>query len=96
MEDSRIVVYTTPFCGYCGAAKRLLTSKGAEFTEIDVMFDAERKREMIERSGRRTVPQIFIGDRHIGGFDDLSALDDNGELDGLLAGAAASAATKSA
>ena len=96
MEDGRIVVYTTPFCGYCGAAKRLLTSKGAEFTEIDVMFDAERKREMIERSGRRTVPQIFIGDRHIGGFDDLSALDDSGELDGLLAGAAASAATKSA
>jgi glutaredoxin 3 len=96
MENSRIVVYTTPFCGYCGAAKRLLTSKGAEFTEIDVMFDAERKREMIERSGRRTVPQIFIGDRHIGGFDDLSALDDNGELDGLLANATATAATKSA
>lgn len=79
------MIYTTPFCGYCGAAKRLLTAKGAEFTEIDVMFDVERKREMIERSGRRTVPQIFIGDRHIGGYDDLSALDGSGELSELLA-----------
>jgi glutaredoxin 3 len=93
MADSRIVVYTTPFCGYCGAAKRLLTEKGAEFTEIDVMFDAERKREMIERSGRRTVPQIFVGDRHIGGFDELSALEDRGELNTLLAAAKAEADT---
>jgi GrxC family glutaredoxin len=96
VKNARIVVYTTPFCGYCGAAKRLLTAKGAEFTEIDVMFDAERKREMIERSGRRTVPQIFIGDRHIGGFDDLSALNDKGELEGLLVDASTSAAMKSA
>jgi glutaredoxin 3 len=80
-----VVVYTSPFCGYCSAAKRLLTKKGATFNEIDVMFDAARKREMIERSGgRRTVPQIFIGDRHIGGYDDLSALDARGELDALL------------
>ena len=80
-----IVVYTTPFCGYCSAAKRLLSSKGAEFTEVDVMMDAERRAEMIERSsGRRTVPQIFIGKRHIGGYDDLSALDSSGELDELL------------
>lgn len=93
MADSRIVVYTTPFCGYCGAAKRLLTEKGAEFTEIDVMFDAERKREMIERSGRRTVPQIFVGDRHIGGFDELSSLEDRGELNALLAVAKAEADT---
>jgi GrxC family glutaredoxin len=93
MAESRIVVYTTPFCGYCGAAKRLLTEKGAEFTEIDVMFDAERKREMIERSGRRTVPQIFVGDRHIGGFDELSALEDRGELNTLLAAAKAEADT---
>jgi glutaredoxin 3 len=93
MADSRIVVYTTPFCGYCGAAKRLLTEKGAEFTEIDVMFDAERKREMIERSGRRTVPQIFVGDRHIGGFDELSSLEDRGELNALLAAAKAEADT---
>jgi glutaredoxin 3 len=82
----RILVYSTPFCGYCSAAKRLLTNKGAEFTEIDVMFDAARRQEMLEKSGgRRTVPQIFIDGRHIGGFDDLSTLDSSGELDGLLA-----------
>ena len=82
----RIVVYSTSFCGYCGAAKRLLTSKGAEFKEIDVMFDPEQKRDMIERSGgRRTVPQIFIDGRHVGGFDELSALDASGELEKLLA-----------
>jgi glutaredoxin 3 len=80
-----IVVYTTPFCGYCSAAKRLLSSKGAEFTEVDVMMNAERRAEMIERSsGRRTVPQIFFGERHIGGYDDLSALESSGELDELL------------
>ena len=83
---NRIIVYSTPFCGYCGAAKRLLTDKGAEYTEIDVMFDPEQRRKMIEESGgRRTVPQIFIDGRHIGGFDDLSALDASGELDDLLA-----------
>ena len=85
MADPRIIIYSSPFCGYCSAAKRLLTSKGAAFTEIDVMFEPERKREMIERSGRQTVPQIFIGDRHIGGYDDLSALNARGELDPLLA-----------
>ncbi len=95
MAHSRIVMYTTPFCGYCGAAKRLLAAKGTEFTEIDVMFDAERKREMIERSGRRTVPQIFIGDRHIGGYDDLSALDERGGLDELLTAPATAAARSS-
>ena len=83
--DHRIIVYTTPFCGYCSAAKRLLSSKGAEYTEVDVMMDAERRAEMIQRSsGRRTVPQIFIGERHVGGYDDLSALDSSGELDDLL------------
>jgi glutaredoxin 3 len=81
----RIVVYSTPFCGFCGAAKRLLHEKGVEFTEIDVMFDPERKTEMIEKSGLRTVPKIFIDGRHVGGFDDLSALNSSGELDGLLA-----------
>ncbi|HVS24354.1 MAG TPA: glutaredoxin 3 [Gammaproteobacteria bacterium] len=82
----RIVVYSTPFCGYCSAAKRLLAQRGAEFKEIDVMFDPEQRRDMIERSGgRQTVPQIFIDGRHIGGFDDLSALDSSGELDELLA-----------
>ena len=86
MADERVLVYSQPFCGYCSAAKRLLTGKGAVFTEIDVMSEAGRRGEMIERSGgRRTVPQIFIDGRHIGGYDDLSALDKTGELDLLLA-----------
>jgi glutaredoxin 3 len=85
MADERVIVYTQPFCGYCTAAKRLLTAKGAAFTEIDVMIEAGKRDEMIERSGgRRTVPQIFIDGRHIGGYDDLSALDRAGKLDGLL------------
>jgi glutaredoxin 3 len=86
VADERVIVYSQPFCGYCSAAKRLLTTKGAAFTEIDVMFEAGRRTEMIERSGgRRTVPQIFIDGRHIGGYDDLSALDKAGDLDRLLA-----------
>ena len=86
-DADRIVVYSTPFCGYCGAAKRLLTSKGFGVTEIDVMFDPAERQKMMEKSGgRRTVPQIFIDGQHIGGFDDLSALDASGELDRLLAG----------
>ncbi len=86
MAEPRILVYSTPFCGYCGAAKRLLTAKGAEYTEIDVMMDPERRQEMLSKSGgRRTVPQIFIDGRHIGGFDDLNALDKAGGLDPLLA-----------
>jgi glutaredoxin 3 len=86
MAEPRVVIYSTPFCGYCGAAKRLLTGKGVEFTEIDVMFDANRRQEMLARSGGlRTVPQIFLDGRHIGGFDDLHALDKAGELDPLLA-----------
>ena len=86
MSDSRILVYSTPFCGYCAAAKRLLTAKGAAYTEIDVMMDPERRQEMLAKSGgRRTVPQIFIDGRHIGGFDELNALDKAGGLDPLLA-----------
>ena len=86
MGESRILVYSTPFCGYCSAAKRLLTAKGAQYTEIDVMMDPERRQEMLAKSGgRRTVPQIFIDGRHIGGFDELNALDKAGELDPLLA-----------
>jgi glutaredoxin 3 len=89
MAEPRILIYTTPFCGYCAAAKRLLAKKGAEFTEIDVMMDSARRQEMLAKSnGRRTVPQIFIDGRHIGGFDDLSALDKAGELDPLLTAAA--------
>ncbi len=83
----KIEIYTSPFCGYCHAAKRLLKQKGAAFTEIDVMENPERKPEMINRSGGgRTVPQIFIDGTHIGGSDDLHALDRRGGLDPLLAG----------
>jgi len=86
VAEPRILVYSTPFCGYCAAAKRLLTAKGADYAEIDVMMDPERRQEMLAKSGgRRTVPQIFIDGRHIGGFDELNALDKAGELDPLLA-----------
>ena len=85
-NDDRIIVYSTPFCGYCGAAKRLLAGKGFEVTEIDVMFDPEQRAKMMEKSGgQRTVPQIFIDGQHIGGFEELSAIEANGELDRLLA-----------
>ncbi len=79
-----IVMYSKESCPYCSMAKRLLASKGQEWTEIDVEADPARRQEMIERSGRRTVPQIFIGERHVGGFDELAALEDAGELDPLL------------
>ncbi len=81
-----ITIYTTPFCGYCHAAKRLLTSKGQVFTEIDVSRNPEQRQEMMARAGgRHTVPQIFIGDIHVGGYDDLAALERAGKLDQLLA-----------
>jgi glutaredoxin 3 len=81
-----ITVYTTMFCPYCHAAKKLLQRKGAEFTEIDVSMDSQKRQEMTQLAGgRRTVPQIFIGSRHVGGSDDLHALDARGELDALLA-----------
>jgi glutaredoxin 3 len=80
-----ITIYTTPACPYCHAAKGLLTRKGAGFEEIDVQ-DAARRRQMTERAkGRYTVPQIFIGDTHVGGCDDLHELDRRGALDPLLA-----------
>ncbi|MER2507349.1 glutaredoxin 3 [Amaricoccus sp.] len=81
-----ITLYTTPTCGYCAAAKRLLTGKGASFQEINVAGDPVRRAEMERMSGRHTVPQIFIGERHVGGCDDLYALDHAGQLDPLLAG----------
>jgi thioredoxin reductase (NADPH) len=79
-----ILLYTKPSCPYCTMARRLLQSKGQTWQEIDVEAEPRRREEMIERTGRRTVPQIFIGDRHIGGFDELAALEDRGELDPLL------------
>ena len=81
-----VEIYTSPFCGFCHMAKRLLSKKGVSFTEIDVLADPSRKAEMVERSGgRRTVPQIFVGETHVGGCDDLHDLDRAGKLDPLLA-----------
>jgi glutaredoxin 3 len=80
-----IEIYTTSYCPYCHAAKRLLSRKGVQFMEIDVSGDAKRRSEMVARAnGRMTVPQIFIGSTHVGGYDDLSALDRAGKLDLLL------------
>ncbi|MFB3117925.1 MAG: glutaredoxin 3, partial [Myxococcota bacterium] len=79
-----ILIYAKDGCPYCVMAKQLLQSKGVEWTEIDIETDAGRRDEMIERSGRMTVPQIFIGETHVGGFEDLSAMESAGELDPLL------------
>jgi len=81
-----VEIYTTPLCGYCHAAKRLLTAKGIAFTEIDVSRDPSLRAAMTQRSnGGRTVPQIFVGELHVGGCDDLYALEQAGRLDPLLA-----------
>ncbi|MDO6727061.1 MAG: glutaredoxin 3 [Cognatishimia sp.] len=81
-----VEIYTRPLCGFCAAAKNLLTQKGVEFTEVDVWENPDRKPEMIQRSnGGRTFPQIFIEGQHIGGCDDMMALERSGKLDGLLA-----------
>ena len=81
-----IEIYTTPTCPYCLAAKRLLTRKGAEFTEIDVSRDPNFRSAMMARAGgRRSVPQIFIGGVHVGGSDDIHALDHEGRLEPMLA-----------
>ncbi|HEX3665199.1 MAG TPA: glutaredoxin 3 [Rhizomicrobium sp.] len=81
----RITIYTTPICPYCVRAKALLKKKGAAFEEVDVFMNPNARREMEGKaSGRYTVPQIFIGERHVGGCDDLYALERAGELDPLL------------
>jgi glutaredoxin 3 len=80
-----ITIYTKSWCPYCSAAKKLLNEKGVEFTEIDIEKKPEARPEMIQKAkGRSTVPQIFIGDRHVGGCDDLYDLDDRGQLEPLL------------
>lgn len=80
-----VEIYTSPLCGFCHAAKRLLTAKGASFTEIDLSRQPDKRGEMLSRAGgKHTVPQIFIGDTHVGGCDDLYALDKAGKLDPLL------------
>lgn len=82
----QVEIYTSPLCGYCHAAKRLLSEKGVSYAEIDVSRDPQRRQEMMARAnGRHTVPQIFVGETHVGGFDDLAALDRVGKLDPLLA-----------
>lgn len=81
-----VTVYTRSACGYCTRAVALLQRKGAPVTVIDATFDPAKRQEMIERSGRWTFPQIFVGDTHVGGCDDLHALDRQGGLDPLLQG----------
>ena len=83
--SKKITIYTTPICPYCQMAKQLLQRKGAAFDEINVMGKPALRAEMEAKSGRHTVPQIWIGDRHVGGCDDLYALDAKGGLDPLLA-----------
>jgi glutaredoxin 3 len=86
---STVTIYTKDFCPYCDRAKALLARKGAKVNEIKAGFDADKRAEMIARAnGARTFPQIFIGDTHVGGCDDLHALDARGGLDPLMAGAA--------
>jgi len=81
-----VVIYTSAFCGFCHAAKRLLTKKGVSFAEIDIGRHPEKRQEMMQRAhGRRTVPQIFIGKTHVGGCDELFELEQDGKLDPLLA-----------
>ena len=86
---TNIEIYTKDYCPFCARAKHLLTTKGVSFTEHDVTHDVEGQQEMMERSQRRTVPQIFIDGHHVGGNDDLVAANQSGELDKLLAGKSA-------
>lgn len=86
--SARVVMYSTGVCPYCVMAERLLTSKGVENIEkVRIDLDPQQRAEMMQKTGRRTVPQIYIGTTHVGGFDDLSALDRQGGLDSLLQGA---------
>ncbi|WP_136443337.1 glutaredoxin 3 [Pacificoceanicola onchidii] len=85
MQD--VEIYTSPLCGFCHAAKRLLKQKHVKFSEVDVLQEPNRKPEMMDRAGgRHTVPQIFIGGKHVGGCDELYALERAGKLDAMLAG----------
>lgn len=83
---AQVTIYTRPMCGYCTRAVALLKKKGVEFEQIDAGFDVTKKKEMVQRSnGSSTFPQIFVGDMHIGGSDDMMALERSGKLDALLA-----------
>ena len=81
---SEVIIYTKPYCPYCIRAVDLLEKKGVAFTEIEAAFDPDKRQEMMQRSGRATFPQIFIGERHIGGCDEMMALEREGRLDPLL------------
>ena len=82
---AKVTIYTRPFCGYCARALKVLGDKGADFTEIEAGMDPKLRQEMMDRSGRTTFPQIFVGEQHIGGCDDMMALEREGKLDALLA-----------
>lgn len=87
---AKVEIYSSPFCGYCARAKRLLAGKGIDYVEYDVLADSSLRDEMVQRaSGRTTVPQIFIDGKHVGGSDDIHDLDRQGRLDPLLAGTTA-------
>jgi glutaredoxin 3 len=81
---AEVIIYTRQMCSYCSAAKSLLAQKNVRFTEHDASFDQALRAEMMQKSGRTTFPQIFIGGKHIGGFDDMNALNRAGSLDALL------------
>ena len=83
---AQVTIYTKPFCPYCMRAVSLLEKKGVAYTEIEASSDPAKRQEMIQRSGRTTYPQIFVGEKHVGGCDDIMALDRAGGLDPLLAG----------
>jgi len=81
---AKVLMYSTGVCPFCLMAERLLKSKGVEIEKVRVDLEPERRQEMMQRTGRRTVPQIYVGERHVGGYDDLAALDRAGGLDPLL------------
>ena len=83
---THVTIYTKPYCPYCVRAVALLEKKGIPFTEVEAAFDPDKRQEMMQRSGRATFPQIFIGETHVGGCDELYALDRAGKLDAMLGG----------
>jgi glutaredoxin 3 len=86
MNAVPVVIYATGLCPYCSFARRLLRKKGVAFEEIRIDREPQRRAEMTARAGRDSVPQIFVGEHHVGGYDDMAALERRGELDGLLQG----------
>ena len=82
--SAKVLMYTTAVCPYCQMAERLLRAKGVEIEKVRVDLEPQRRAEMMEKTGRRTVPQIYVGETHVGGYDDLAALDRAGKLDPLL------------